>query len=146
MLKIYIYVILCFGVSSYGQTTEWLTDYKDAAKVSKKQHKNILIYFTGSDWCGPCKNLKADFFEKEKFQKYSQNFVLLRLDFPRNQDLISKKEKVKNRKLLEKYNKEKRFPKVVVVTSKGKVKGVENGYGMLRDPSPYERLLNKFIN
>jgi len=146
MLKIYIYVILCLSVSSYGQTNVWMTDYNDAAKVSKKHDKNILIYFTGSDWCGPCKNLKTDFFEKEQFQKYSKHFVLLKLDFPRNQDLISEKEKERNKKLLEKYNKSKRFPKVVVITPKGKVKGIESGYGMLRDPSSYQNLLDKFIN
>lgn len=146
MVKIYIYIFLCLGISSYGQSLEWLTDYDVAVKKSKKQHKNILIYFTGSDWCGPCKTLKSDFFNNEKFNESLQNYILLKLDFPRNQDLISKKEKISNRKLLEKYNKAKSFPKVVVVTSRGKVKGVESGYSMLRDPSSYNNLLHKFMN
>ncbi len=146
MFRKYIYFILFVGISSYGQSINWLDSYKRAIKDAKKSKKNILIYFTGSDWCSPCKSLKADFFETEKFERLSNEFVLLKLDFPRNLDLISEEQRKENKILLSKYNIDKKFPKIVVVDKREKIKGVESGYGMLRDPSPYEKLLNKYKN
>ena len=35
----------------------WMPNYKKALKKSKKERKPVLIYFTGSDWCGPCKKI-----------------------------------------------------------------------------------------
>ena len=40
----------------------WQTDYKSVLKQAKKDKKNVLVYFTGSDWCPPCKMLKRDLF------------------------------------------------------------------------------------
>ncbi|WP_335967287.1 thioredoxin family protein [Galbibacter sp. PAP.153] len=39
-------------------SVNWLTDYPEAKAIAKQEKKNILMYFTGSDWCGPCKMLK----------------------------------------------------------------------------------------
>ena len=45
----------------------------------------MLIFFTGSDWCGPCKMLVEDFFESDKFKEIAEKeFVLYEADFPRN--------------------------------------------------------------
>ena len=41
--------------------SKWLTNYDTAISKAKKQKKNVLVYFTGSDWCPPCKMLKTDF-------------------------------------------------------------------------------------
>jgi thioredoxin-related protein len=39
----------------------WLTDYDAALTQAEKQDKNVLLYFTGSDWCAQCKMLKKRF-------------------------------------------------------------------------------------
>ena len=35
----------------------WITDVPKAMEQAKSQKKLVLLDFTGSDWCPPCKNL-----------------------------------------------------------------------------------------
>ena len=59
---------------------KWEKDYEKAVKIAKKQDKPILIFFTGSDWCGPCKMLVEDLFETNRFGKLAKDsFVIMRL-------------------------------------------------------------------
>ncbi|MBT8187760.1 MAG: thioredoxin family protein, partial [Croceitalea sp.] len=46
---------------------QWLTDYDLAMGEALLKKKNVLVYFTGSDWCGPCKMLKKDLFATKEF-------------------------------------------------------------------------------
>jgi len=62
----------------------WLVDVNKAYAESKKTGKPILANFTGSDWCGWCKKLKYEVFDKLEFETWAKdNVVLLELDFPR---------------------------------------------------------------
>ncbi|MDD7914586.1 thioredoxin family protein [Polaribacter ponticola] len=80
----------------------WMPNYKKALKKSKKERKPILIYFTGSDWCGPCKILDKDLFHTEKFKNLAdKELVLLEVDIPRRVDIISP-EKMKENKIIQK--------------------------------------------
>ncbi|WP_262711236.1 thioredoxin family protein [Aquimarina algicola] len=116
-----------------------------AKKISKKEHKPILMYFSGSDWCKPCMMLQEDFFDSFEFKKFTDSFVFLYLDFPRNSDLISTERKIENSKLLELYNKNKQFPLINILNSKGKVLDKISGYSSLRDPRYHFELLQKFM-
>ena len=63
----------------------WLTNWEEAKKTAAKEKKDILIDFTGSDWCGWCIKLKNEVFTKDQFKKEApKDFVLLELDFPRS--------------------------------------------------------------
>ena len=65
----------------------WLTDMDAARKEAAERKKNLMIEFTGSDWCPPCMQLRANVFSKPDFQKEAQkNFVLLELDYPRSKE------------------------------------------------------------
>lgn len=82
----------------------WLNDYEKALSYSKKYKRPILVDFTGSDWCGWCIKLKKEVFNTKIFKKYaSKNLILLELDFPKRKK-ISKKLKMQNSKLAEKFN------------------------------------------
>lgn len=62
-----------------------------------------MIEFTGSDWCPPCMQLRANVFSKPDFQKEAQkNFVLVELDYPRGKEQ-SKEMKAANEKLAQQY-------------------------------------------
>lgn len=62
----------------------WMVDINKAYEKSKKTGKPIMANFTGSDWCGWCKKLKAEVFDKEEFKSWAdKNVVLVELDFPR---------------------------------------------------------------
>jgi thioredoxin-related protein len=61
----------------------WLTDYPAAVAQAKKEHKEMLLLFTGSDWCVWCKKLDEEVYSKTEFTNYAEkNFVLVMLDFP----------------------------------------------------------------
>jgi thioredoxin-related protein len=62
----------------------WLVDINEAYEISKKTGKPIMANFTGSDWCGWCKKLKAEVFDKADFKAWAEKtVVLVELDFPR---------------------------------------------------------------
>ena len=78
-----------------------------------------MIEFTGSDWCPPCMQLRANVFSKPDFQKEAQkNFVLLELDYPRSKEQ-SAEVKAANQKLAEQYG-VTGFPTVVFADASGK--------------------------
>ena len=78
-----------------------------------------MIEFTGSDWCPPCMQLRANVFSKPDFQKEAQkNFVLLELDYPRGKEQ-SAEMKAANQKLAEQYG-VTGFPTVVFADASGK--------------------------
>lgn len=78
--------ILClFMLTANAQSgLVWSNDVMTSVDVSIKDNKPLLLFFTGSDWCGWCKRLQAEVFEQPEFQKWAKaNVVLVELDFPR---------------------------------------------------------------
>jgi thioredoxin-related protein len=107
---------------------DWIPTYKEALKKSKKEKKPVLIYFTGSDWCGPCKILDDQLFHTEKFKSISKNdLVLLEVDIPRRKDLIAPKKMSENLYLQKKY-KVKSFPTLMMVNHRGRKIAEKKGY------------------
>lgn len=141
-------VLISTTISAQDSQLNWLLDFDKAKNISKKQDKPILVYFTGSDWCGPCKRLKADFFSSEDFRTKAEDFVLLLVDMPRRNDIITPEQRKKNAALMKKYNKKGSFPNIFGLDSKGKVLAEINGYNMMRDTSYHfaflEELQKKF--
>lgn len=148
MKKILFLVVLFIGFSAIAQEEvelNWLTDFDKAKKIAKETKKPILLYFTGSDWCPPCKMLKKDFFYTEKFKKKAENFVLVMADFPRRIDIITQEQREKNKKLAKKYNPKNKFPNIVAVDSRGKKIDNIMSYNMMHDTSRHYRFLEKIM-
>ena len=62
----------------------WITDYQQAKQQAKAEGKDLLLDFTGSDWCVWCIRLRKEVFDNPSFQKKAPlAFVLLEVDFPR---------------------------------------------------------------
>ncbi len=97
----------------------WILDDMEAARrQAAEQNKGIIIDFTGSDWCMPCRNLKATVLSQADFiQKASADFVLVELDFPRGRKQ-SPEVKEANNKLSESYG-VSGFPTVVFTDAQG---------------------------
>ena len=118
--------------------------FKKAQKLASRKNKPLLVFFTGSDWCGPCKNLHKDFFETEKFKKIARkDFILYKADFPRRRDLISEEKKIENKKIQSEYG-VKGYPTILVLSSYGIELGRQVGYFM-HDPEPHFKLLEKTL-
>ena len=63
----------------------WLVDFEKAKAQAAKEEKSILMEFTGSDWCPPCKALAKNVLTQDVFKtEMPKNFVLLKLDSPRD--------------------------------------------------------------
>ena len=79
-------IVLSLNTFGQGQQKEliWHTDVNMAINLSVKQDKPLLLFFTGSDWCGWCIRLQKAVFLKPEFKSWaSKNVILVELDFPR---------------------------------------------------------------
>lgn len=71
-----------------AQEQTWHTDINKAVEISNKTKKPLLLFFTGSDWCGWCIRLQKEVIKTPEFTKWAQdNVVLVELDFPRSKPL-----------------------------------------------------------
>jgi protein disulfide-isomerase len=67
---------------------QWMTNYQDAVAKAKAENKSIVLFFTGSDWCGWCKKMENEILSTPDFAKAAGNqFVFVLLDFPMNKTL-----------------------------------------------------------
>ena len=112
-------------VSNYGLAQNWQTDFEEAKRIASEQNKNIIIIFSGSDWCAPCIKLDKNIWQSEVFKsEAAEEWVLVKANFPRKKaNELSKEQTEHNRKLAEKYNIEGSFPLVVILDKSGKVLG-----------------------
>lgn len=112
-------------VSNYGLAQNWQTDFEEAKRIASEQNKNIIIVFSGSDWCAPCIKLDKNIWQSEAFKsEAAEEWVLVKVNFPRKKaNELSKEQTEHNRKLAEKYNIEGSFPLVVILDKSGKVLG-----------------------
>lgn len=100
----------------------WVTNLDEAKKQADAQNKDLLIEFTGSDWCPPCKMLKAKVFDTKEFNDFAkEGFILVELDFPRQKQLEPAAAQA-NQKAATEYN-VGGYPTVILATADGKPYG-----------------------
>jgi protein disulfide-isomerase len=82
---ILVFAFLISGIVTQAQELNWQTDMSKATELSLKENKPLLLFFTGSDWCGWCIKLQRDVLKTTEFATWAtQNVILVELDFPRN--------------------------------------------------------------
>lgn len=116
-------IILVTLLLSFTTPILWNGNFNNTIKQAKASDKNVLINFSGSDWCGPCIRLKREIFESDAFADYAgENLLLVRADFPRQKKNKLSAEQVKlNESLAERYNPSGKFPYTVLVDENGKI-------------------------
>lgn len=70
-------------ISIAQERVTWHTDVNEALEIAVKENKKVMLFFTGSDWCGWCIKLQNEVFKTSDFEKWSNDMVLVELDFPR---------------------------------------------------------------
>ncbi|MEM9941164.1 MAG: thioredoxin family protein, partial [Planctomycetota bacterium] len=66
----------------------FIEDVNEAVELAQKENKDLLLLFTGSDWCPPCKKLEAEVFSEQDFMtEVSEHYVLVKFDFLKNTPL-----------------------------------------------------------
>lgn len=129
---------------SIGMENTWLTDYETALANAESEDKNVLVYFTGSDWCAPCKMLKKDFFETSTFQTISEDYILLYIDIPMNRNLISAEQLAHNKEVSSRLNRRNSVPLLTILDPTGKELGAYAGYNRNGGTEKHIALLKKF--
>jgi thiol-disulfide isomerase/thioredoxin len=120
------------------KTGKWLTILSDAKELAAAQGKDILLDFTGSDWCGYCIQLDQEVFSDPEFTAYAtKNLVLVELDFPKFKTL-SVAQRKHNAELEAKYEVQG-FPTLVMLDAAGRKIG-KFGY----EPGGFEVFQAKF--
>ena len=94
----------------------WHEDLKEAITISQKENKPLMLFFTGSDWCGWCVRLQKHVFLKPEFTQWVQkNVVLVELDFP-NRKPQTPEIKAQNAQLKQQFQ-VRGYPTIWFVTS-----------------------------
>ncbi|MFT4843308.1 MAG: thioredoxin-related protein [Candidatus Azotimanducaceae bacterium] len=102
----------------------WFDDFDKAVASAKKQGKDLLVDFTGSDWCGWCIKLDAEVFAHAEFvDAMSKKYVLVALDYPRQKPAMDKvPNPVRNAEVSGEYG-VGGYPTIMLLTSNGDVLG-----------------------
>ncbi|MHC4777279.1 MAG: thioredoxin family protein [Planctomycetota bacterium] len=104
--------------------TPWITDFEEAKAAAKAAGKDLLVNFSGSDWCGWCIKLDKEVFSQAEFLSAAKkNFILCNLDFPRKK---ADPHKEKNSKISQAYG-VGGFPTVILLDPQGRIYG-RTGY------------------
>ncbi|MEL7089058.1 MAG: thioredoxin family protein, partial [Planctomycetota bacterium] len=110
---------LVFTASAFAAPAGWTEDFAAAQKQAAAENKDLLLEFTGSDWCAPCIALKREVFDQPAFgESVPKNFVLVKLDFP-NRIPQSDELVAQNQRLQEKYAIQG-YPTVILADAAGK--------------------------
>jgi thioredoxin-related protein len=123
-----------------GEELTWSSDLAAAETLAAKEHKQILIEFTGSDWCGYCRMLDLQVVSTNQFEDFASRYILVRIDFlkfhPQDAD-----EKQRNQSLVHTYKIEG-FPTLVVMDAAGRERRRVVGYDPATDADAYVALFD----
>lgn len=114
----------------------WIADFDEAVDLARKENKDLLVDFTGSDWCGWCKKLDKEVFGEQAFLDAAQkDFVLVALDFPHAEEVKAKVPNPERNEELQKQYGIRGFPTILLMNVDGEVYG-KTGY-RAGGPGPY---------
>ena len=106
-MKTFLFSTLLFISSSLFSQVEkltWHTDLVKAIEISTKEKKPLMLFFTGSDWCGWCIRLQKEVFYKPEFIEWANdNVVLVDIDFPNNKSKQSTELQQQNNMLQQQF-------------------------------------------
>jgi thioredoxin-related protein len=124
MRKIISALFLLIVTGTYSQN--WKTNFEEAKKQALEENKNILLVFSGSDWCAPCIKLDKMVWQSDVFKlEAEKNWIIYKADFPKKKaNQLTPELTEMNNSLAEKYNKNGNFPLVLLLDKTAKVIGV----------------------
>jgi thioredoxin-related protein len=112
-------------LSNYAFSQNWQANFNEAKTLAQQENKNMILVFSGSDWCAPCIKLKQSILESEVFKNESdKNWILYNADFPKKKaNKLSDQLSEENGALAEKYNQKGTFPLLLLLNTDGNVLG-----------------------
>ena len=137
-------LLLALTVSlSTAAGDEWMTDFEAAKQKAAAENKDLLVNFTGSDWCSWCIKLVDEVFKHDAFKKgVADNFVLVELDFPQDKSKLDESTQKQNEILQEIYSIQG-FPTILLLDDQGRPYA-QTGY-QAGGPEKYLAHLDKLL-
>ncbi len=106
--------------SAFAGGEGWTHDFAAAKKQAADEKKDLLVDFTGSDWCGWCIKLNEEVFSHDPFKTgVKDKFVLVELDYPKDKSKLSEETQAQNKELQGKYAVQG-FPTILLLDADGK--------------------------
>jgi thioredoxin-related protein len=142
MLKFVSLFALLAVASVFNAQAEdlWTEDFAAAQAKAEKEGKDLLVDFTGADWCHWCVKLKEEVFDKQAFKDAApKSFILVEADYPQTKEQPEAIKK-QNAMLQEKYEIQG-YPSILLMNAKGEVYA-RTGY-QAGGPEKYLEHLNK---
>lgn len=118
----FILAMLTLAVCHAGtsENVNWQNDYAAALKTAAAGKKNILLLFTGSDWCPACKALEQRILSSAEFRTFAnESLVSVLVDFPRTKKLPDA-QILANEALQKKFGVEG-YPAIILLDANGNV-------------------------
>lgn len=123
----------------------WTADFAAAKAQARKEGKDILIFFTGSDWCAPCNQQKQEVYATEPFKAAAaKRFVLVECDLPEKAKLPEATEK-QNRAMAKEYQ-AGAVPVTILADADGNAYARIDGYTRLGSPEKYYKYIEGFVD
>jgi thioredoxin-related protein len=116
--------VLCLAMPTAALATGegWHDDFDAAQKVAKEEGKDLLVDFSGSDWCGWCIKLDKEVFQHAPFlDAAKKQYVLVVLDYPRYEEAKAKVPNPARNKELQAKFAIRGFPTVLLMDADGNV-------------------------
>lgn len=114
-----IWFLICMVAVPLVAQDIWTEDWDAALARAQRENKDVLINFTGSDWCVWCQRLSAEVFDTPEFRSQApRNYILIKLDFPRSRPQTAQVQN-RNRALANQYGVEG-YPTIFLADSKGR--------------------------
>jgi thioredoxin-related protein len=104
---------------------------------ARAQHKQVLLRFSGSDWCIPCIRMEKEIFADSAFHSFeAAHLIPLQADFPRQKKhRLPREQEQANEALAERYNAQGSFPLTLLLDANGKV--IRRWDGLVSDKSSF---------
>lgn len=128
--------------AAHASDSVWMTDFEAAKAAAAEKGKDLLLDFSGSDWCYWCKRLNSEVFSKQGFiDSASEHFIFVKIDFPSDKSEQSTTLREQNERLQRMFRIQG-YPTVLLMTADGRPYA-ETGYRE-GGPDAYLRHLEEF--
>lgn len=116
---------LLFGLAACAWAGEMpvVSSMSEALPVAQKEHRTILLNFTGKEWCPACIHLRTKIFASEEFKAQAgDRYIQAEIIFPRLPEAVEalgKEQMSKNEELLNEYHITTGMPTIVMHDEQG---------------------------
>ncbi|MBS1687293.1 MAG: thioredoxin family protein [Bacteroidetes bacterium] len=118
-----VLILLTTLLIAFQASAQVLSDPQEAFNIAAKSNKNVLLVFSGSDWCIPCMQFEKRILSDKKFEDFAaQMLVMLKADFPQKKKIAAIL-KSQYEDLADSFNPNGNFPYIVLLSPDKKLLG-----------------------